>query len=92
MLTLDQLIEARRHRKDLFLGHSGEAWFLTEAIDRYLAIRTPFDDFLEAPQVVNEAYARHAGACNEAAGALRRASYDVLEEVFAVVAEDELRA
>lgn len=88
MPTLDQLIDARRHGKELSLGHSGEVWFLTEAIDRYLAIRTPFEDFLEAPEVVIKAYGRHADDCNEAAMALRRASYAVLEEVFAAVPGD----
>lgn len=73
MPFLDQLIDAHRHGKELSLGHSGEVWFLTDAIDRYLAIRTPFEDFLEAPEVVIGLNAPRPANRRDHEGALRPA-------------------
>ncbi len=84
-MTLEELISARSVGEPIGLGDSPEARFLAEAVDRYLAIATPFDGVLEAPEAVGAAYARHGEACGAAAHELRRASRSVLEEVLAAL-------
>ncbi len=89
MTTLDQLIQSRRDHEQLCLGESPEAMFLVGAIDRYLAIRTPFEGVLEAPEAVHEAFRGHAERCNEAAGVLRQARLAVLADVLAALPDPD---
>ncbi|MGI8729746.1 MAG: ARPP-1 family domain-containing protein, partial [Solirubrobacteraceae bacterium] len=52
---------------------------------------SPFDELMEAPDAVNEAYRRHADACSAAADDLLAAIRPVLEELFAAAEREEQR-
>ncbi|WP_354699025.1 metal-dependent phosphohydrolase [Paraconexibacter sp. AEG42_29] len=81
-VPLDRLIELRQYGQPLDLGKSTEAMVLTDFVDKYVAVQSPFAGLKEAPMAVHRAWERHQHSCADAAHQLQATMRPVLEELY----------
>lgn len=78
-IPLEKLIDMRRYGAPPPDAMSVEEMLLYKAVDAYIAIGSPFDGVLEAPEYVAVLYGRYAADISRAAEELRQAMRPVLE-------------